>query len=65
MSKKDAILCLFAAGLLGGLAAVAQNDPEQQPEDTEESAEAPVTDDVFIPSEEVQAAEEITFPVNI
>ena len=62
---KNAVLCLLAAALLGGLAAVAQDEPAPESAEEDAAAEEPVSDDVFIPSEEVQAAEELTFPVNI
>lgn len=67
--SKNAILCLLAAALLGGLAALAQEGDappaDAAAEASGEAEEGPVSDDVFIPSEEVQAAEELTFPVNI
>ena len=72
---KNAVLCIVAAALLGGLAALAQDSgpagtPAAEDDARREQADAPetgepVSEDVFIPSEEVQAAEELTFPVNI
>ena len=74
--SKNVMLCLLAAALLGGLAALAQDTDSGSPgagaggnaqtdPGTPSAAEEPVSDDVFIPSEEVQAAEELVFPVNI
>ena len=74
--SRNAVLCLLAAVLLSGLAALAQDTdssttrPEsggdaQTDSATPPAADEPVSDDVFIPSEEVQAAEELVFPVNI
>jgi hypothetical protein len=73
--KKDAVLIVLAALLLGGLSVFGQEDESQSGGDAaqQESAPAPgesepsepVSDDIFIPSEEVQAAEELAFPVNI
>jgi len=71
--SRNAILCLLAAAMLGGLAAIAQDDAPPSTAGDRDSAgseetdavEAPQSDDVFIPSEEVQAAEELAFPVNI
>lgn len=73
--KKEAVLSLLVALLLGALAVVAQegeSQDEAEPAPQEpvaapgEGGEGePVSDDSFIPSEEVQAAEELTFPVNI
>jgi hypothetical protein len=74
--SKNAVLCLLATALLGGLAALAQDaeSPDsaadrsgasQADSDVSPDADEPAEDDVFIPSEEVQAAEELVFPVNI
>lgn len=60
------ILQLFALPALtqedGASQGGAQDAAEPQ---SEGEPSEPVSDDVFIPSEEVQAAEELTFPVNI
>jgi hypothetical protein len=71
--KKDAVLILLATLLLGGLSVFGQEGESQsggeaaQQESAQGEGEAsePVSDDIFIPSEEVQAAEELAFPVNI
>ena len=71
--SRNSVLCWLAAAMLAGLAAVAQDDEapdesaerETAPGAAEEAAETPQSDDIFIPSEEVQAAEELAFPVNI
>ena len=74
--SKNAVLCLLAAVLLSGLAAVAQDTDSgsartgpggdaQTDSAAPPASDEPVSDDVFIPSEEVQAAEELVFPVNI
>jgi len=74
--SKNAVLCLLAAVLLTGLAALAQDTDSastrsqtggdsQTGSATPPASDEPVSDDVFIPSEEVQAAEELVFPVNI
>ena len=71
--KKSSILGLLPAMLLGfGTAIVTAQDEEA---DTDSSppevalpqggAQESEEDDVFIPSEEVQAAEELAFPVDI
>lgn len=73
--KKDAVLIVLATLLLGGLSVFGQEGESQSGGDApqQESAPAagegepsePVSDDIFVPSEEVQAAEELAFPVNI
>ena len=73
--KKIALPGAFLALQLFMFAAAAQQtqtEGAQQSgaQDTVESSDEgessePVSDDAFIPSEEVQAAEELTFPVNI
>lgn len=58
-----------------GLSQAPDSEPESAPvppepraaegESAPPSEDAPVSDDVFIPSEELQADEEVTFPVDI
>jgi len=60
----------LVAALLGlFLSAGAQDEPEPPAEPEAERPRAPqeqdASDDVFIPSEEIQADEEVTFPVDI
>ena len=74
---RNAVLGALAAALIGIPGAIAQDDEPQDEvvvADPPASAvtpgagaadEPPVSDDVFIPSEEVQAAEELAFPVDI
>ncbi|MGD8324701.1 MAG: hypothetical protein PVF50_10060 [Gammaproteobacteria bacterium] len=73
----NAVLRALAVALIGAPAAMAQDDDSQDevvvtdPSESvvtpegESADEPPVSDDVFIPSEEVQAAEELAFPVDI
>lgn len=73
--KKDVVLILLAASLLGALSVFGQEGEPQSGDDADQQestpapgdgeAPEPVSDDIFIPSDEVQAAEELTFPVNI
>ena len=73
--KKHAVASLVPMALLSAFAVFAQEDAAEDDAGraSQDSAvtpnpdadEAPVSDDIFIPSEEVQAAEELTFPVNI
>ena len=58
---------VFAFFLVGGtaLAQEAPQDPPAESPDDVGADEAGPGDDVFIPTEEVPADEEITFPVNI
>ena len=62
------ILSVFKVmGCLLSVPVLAQNTPAPPaPDQTQENAELPpVSDDVFIPSEEVEADEELVFPVDI
>lgn len=73
--RKLAIFLIATFSLAGAVYVVTGQEPEQTEappaEDTPETPETPetpappVSDDVFIPSEEVQADEELAFPVNI
>jgi hypothetical protein len=68
MRSVRAPLLAALLGLFLG-AATAQDEPEPPAEPEAESPRAPeeqdAVDDVFIPSEEIQADEEVTFPVDI
>ena len=62
------ILSVFTVmGCLLSVPVLAQDTPAPPaPDQTQENAELPpVSDDVFIPSEEVEADEELVFPVDI
>lgn len=73
--SKNAVLGALTVALLGMLSAIAQESepPGEVVRDSSErtatpddgDADEPIADDVFIPSEEVQAAEELAFPVDI
>lgn len=71
MSKNLLLSVMIAAlfGIAGTLAQDAESQDESQETPTPAGAAGeagePVSDDVFIPSEEVQAAEELAFPVDI
>jgi hypothetical protein len=66
-ARKTWILCGLM--LLAARAAAQGEDPpdEPAPSPAEEQPEPPTqdSDDVFIPTEEIPADEEVTFPVNI
>ena len=69
--KKSALISVLLTALLGTAVVTAQDD-EADTEGNASDAAVPsadsqeeANDDVFIPSEEVQAAEELAFPVDI
>jgi hypothetical protein len=75
--SKGLLLSMILSSMLGAPRFATAQDAEEgrapppsdtqeapPPSDTEES-QPPAADDVFIPSEEVQADEELPFPVNI
>ena len=68
--KKTALISALLASLFAVLTVTAQEDDAtadgSSPEASADGApEEPVSDDVFIPTEEVQAAEELVYPVDI
>ena len=69
--KKSALISVLFAALLGAAVVTAQDDEAEAEVDASDAAVPPagspeeVEDDVFIPTEEVQAAEELAFPVDI
>lgn len=69
--KKSALISVMFAALLGAGVVTAQDDEAASEGNAPDAAAPPadspeaVEDDVFIPTEEVQAAEELAFPVDI
>ena len=68
--KKTALFSVLIATLLAVVTVTAQDDAEvvslpEGSDGTQGAPEEPVEDDVFIPTEEVQAAEELVYPVDI
>ena len=67
------LLIAMASAMLSGAVMVAYSQDAPAPADppadpaaeSEDTPAPPVSDDIFIPSEEVQADEELAFPVNI
>jgi len=69
--KKSALFSVMFAALLGAAVVTAQDEEAESDSGASDTAAPPadsqeqVEDDVFIPTEEVQAAEELAFPVDI
>lgn len=69
--KKSALFSVLLAALLAVATVTAQDDDasgvadSEDPGTTSDAANESEPDDVFIPTEEVQAAEELVFPVDI
>jgi hypothetical protein len=68
MRKKISILLLGLSVSFVIITAPGQEQDQEEPppaSDSEEEPTPPASDDIFIPSEEVRADEELVFPVNI
>ena len=70
--KRNGLVSVVALALLGSLSVVAQEAEDAPPPAAEEQPAPPPTEDetrtleeIFIPSEEIGADEEVTFPVDI
>ncbi len=65
MALAAAAVCLGLLAVRAQEAPPAEEPPAEPPAESEEAPAPPVSDDIFIPSEEVQADEELVFPIDI